>query len=323
MKYVKSLLLLLILCTVTNLSYAPPIPKEVIIERDYNIGVQRINSLLKQNEEAIEALGMFESNMDYTVYNEINALGCWQFIPGTMKFFGYGHITPAKFKANPNIFPQELQREVLQKKINYDIDILTSQYWRKKSTNYFEKYVGTTINGVKVTRFGILAMAHLGGVGGAIRFFDKAENPADINGTRLFDYLKKFSQYDYTDERILNKELKCLDYKRSYRKYALYYEQTFSYKWKTTLSFQNGMEIALILEHQKMSTSQGDLLLSWKSYPLELKRHYLNTIQGCLNQEVQHVLNMGSGLEIQRVKLNTTIQILGKHFSLGTVSQSI
>jgi hypothetical protein len=51
--------------------------------------------------------------------------------------------------------------------------------------------IGDTINGVPITREGIVNVAHLGGNAGARRFFETngQYNPADANGTRLSDYL--------------------------------------------------------------------------------------------------------------------------------------
>ena len=53
--------------------------------------------------------------------------------------------------------------------------------------------IGSVINGVTVTRQGLEAVAHLGGVGGMNRFIETGGryNPADANGTTLMDYLKR------------------------------------------------------------------------------------------------------------------------------------
>lgn len=57
--------------------------------------------------------------------------------------------------------------------------------------NDLGQYVGTSINGVPVTRNGMVSVAHLGGSGGLKRFLETGGryNPADANGTRLSDYL--------------------------------------------------------------------------------------------------------------------------------------
>ncbi|ANS06236.1 endolysin [Phage MedPE-SWcel-C56] len=56
-----------------------------------------------------------------------------------------------------------------------------------------DKFIGSTINGVTVTRSGLVAVAHLGGKGGMVKFVSTngKYNPADELGTTLTDYLRK------------------------------------------------------------------------------------------------------------------------------------
>lgn len=55
-----------------------------------------------------------------------------------------------------------------------------------------DRYIGQTIGGVEITRDGIVAMAHLGGMGGAAQYLESGGryNPADDNGTSLSDYAR-------------------------------------------------------------------------------------------------------------------------------------
>ncbi len=59
---------------------------------------------------------------------------------------------------------------------------------------YFNKSIGKVINGVKVTRNGLLAAAHLVGAS-AVKQWLKNPNivKADANGTKIEDYLEKFA----------------------------------------------------------------------------------------------------------------------------------
>lgn len=54
-----------------------------------------------------------------------------------------------------------------------------------------DRYIGQTVKGTLVTREGIVAMAHLGGIGGAERFLTSGGeyDPGDSNETRLSSYL--------------------------------------------------------------------------------------------------------------------------------------
>lgn len=58
-----------------------------------------------------------------------------------------------------------------------------------------EQYVGKTINGVEITRDGIVAMAHLGGIGGATQFLTSngqydPDDDKNGDGTKLSDYAR-------------------------------------------------------------------------------------------------------------------------------------
>ena len=317
MKYARKLLLLLIFQLVSYSMYAPPLPKWHEEEIICNMERQKIEKIKRQNEEAIKALGLYESGMDHTKWNSIGAMGTWQFIQSTLKHYGYGHITLNKFKRNPEIFNKELQRKLLMQKFEDDIKILSDQWWRPDSldVNYIEKYVGTEVRGVKVTLFGILAMAHLGGAGGVINFFDKAENPSDINGTSLLHYLRVFSNYDYCNEKILNERIACLEKKESLIKYKKYLQQKLKLRSKTSVSFQRGKETAMILELQKLPTFQENHIQRLLISHSELKCHYQNTIEEFLNQEVPYAPITIFGSEIPLVKSNRIIQVLGLHVS--------
>ena len=55
------------------------------------------------------------------------------------------------------------------------------------------QYEGQTMNGVPVTRSGMMAAAHLGGMGGLRQFLQTGgqHNPADAYGTSLADYMRQ------------------------------------------------------------------------------------------------------------------------------------
>jgi hypothetical protein len=66
--------------------------------------------------------------------------------------------------------------------VYYDIDI----------------YAGQKIKGIEITPSGMIAGAHLGGIGGLKNFLTSGgdNNPADANGTKIGDYVKMFAGYD-------------------------------------------------------------------------------------------------------------------------------
>lgn len=87
--------------------------------------------------------------------------------------------TPQAFMADP-----QLQARVEQ----WHFDDMR----RQAESLGLTRFVGQSINGVPITMDAILAMGHLGGMGGAQRFLESggSYNPADAYGTSLLDYAR-------------------------------------------------------------------------------------------------------------------------------------
>lgn len=86
-------------------------------------------------------------------------------------------ITPQQFLASP-----ELQQRTEQ----WHLSDMAQQAERMGLT----RYIGQNVGGVPITMDSILAMGHLGGMGGARRYLESGGqyNPADSFGTSLSDY---------------------------------------------------------------------------------------------------------------------------------------
>jgi hypothetical protein len=136
----------------------------------------------------INDLGLRESGNNWLSINSIGCFGEWQFDESTLKFLGYRRITLMKFKKDPEIFPRELQLQVLKTLIKVNLLILAD----------YERFIGDSINGVVITKSGMIAASHLGGAGSLEKFLDSKGkiNRKDIFGTSIFDYLKKFRCYE-------------------------------------------------------------------------------------------------------------------------------
>lgn len=123
-----------------------------------------------------------ESGGNFGAANSEGYVGRGQFGQDRLDDFsrahGIGRISTEQFRGNP-----EMQKSVEAWHFA-DINDFVSQ----RGLGQFE---GQQINGVPVTRAGIVAMAHLGGKGGAARYLATGGkyDPADSNGTRLSDYL--------------------------------------------------------------------------------------------------------------------------------------
>lgn len=136
----------------------------------------------------INDLGRRESGNNWMSVNCIGCFGEWQFAESTVQYLGYKHVTLRKFKKDPDIFPREMQRSVLESLIKVNLALL-----RK-----YECYIGDTIRGVVVTKSGMIAASHLGGAR-SLKLFLSSEgriNKTDVLGTSVCDYLKKFRYYD-------------------------------------------------------------------------------------------------------------------------------
>jgi hypothetical protein len=164
---------------------------------DFKLGMLKFKSLSdfvneKYHESEfsrfINDLGYSESGNNWLCVNRIGCFGELQFDESTLKCLGYRKITLKKFKANPGIFPRELQMEVLKTLIRVNLLILAD----------YEHFIGDSINGVIITKSGMIAASHLGGAGSLEKFLNSNGriNKKDVLGTSIFDYLKKFRNYD-------------------------------------------------------------------------------------------------------------------------------
>jgi hypothetical protein len=104
-------------------------------------------------ERFIDDLGKRESGNNWLSVNCIGCFGEWQFKESTVQYLGFKQVTLKKFKKNPEIFPPALQRSALESLIKVNMALLKD----------YERYIGKTINGVTVTKSGMIAAAHLGG----------------------------------------------------------------------------------------------------------------------------------------------------------------
>jgi len=194
----KSMIILFCILTSINLLFAPTI-QDTKYERPNEVQ-QRFLEFYKQKQDELrkeqidlflQKLGKLESNNNWEIYNPYGYMGEWQLGEMALKTIGYTNISFKKFKSNPNIFPPELQKEAVIKLIEYN---------EKYINTYFSHYIGKTINGVKITKAGLLAAAHLGGNGSVKKFLSSNGkiNKKDAYNTSIKDYLQKFSEINIT-----------------------------------------------------------------------------------------------------------------------------
>lgn len=189
MKRRKLFLLIIMLFTFSQITLAP--------NRDASFKLEIENFIKKQIEEEVkqiefekflEAVAYSESRGNPNVYNKYGYIGKYQFGYSTRKSCGYAYIRYSDFVKNPSIWSEQQQDSAM-------IILLSKNESHLK--DIIHRYNGHIIEGDTITKSGILAAAHLAGAGGVQKYFRNGYNPKDAYGTRLQDYLLKFSGYNF------------------------------------------------------------------------------------------------------------------------------
>lgn len=154
-----------------------------INEVQKNIPNYIIRSEPTELEKFLHHIALRESDNTPTVVNQYGMLGKYQFHPATIKILGY-RVTKTQFLSNP-----ELQDSVMVAYLRLN---------NKDLNSLITKYDNTVVKGIKVTRAGILAAAHLAGSDNVRSYLiDPNDNigTVDANGTTIREYMKTFSKY--------------------------------------------------------------------------------------------------------------------------------
>jgi len=200
----KRYLIILTILTITTTTIAPeapPIDKfargarylELKRERELN----EFNKILKEEHPDLFVLAMRESALihkgdsvpNYKVYNKLGYIGAWQIHWSYLESMGIYGVTFENFIEDPDgVFPFEVQLYAIQFMIHKNIEYLG---W------YYEYYPGRRVRGVNITEEGMVFAAHLGGAWGLKKFLKNGNNPHDINGTTIKDYLDYKNTFRY------------------------------------------------------------------------------------------------------------------------------
>lgn len=128
----------------------------------------------------VDAIGKAESSCRYNIVNKYGYMGKYQFGNAALKYIGF------------NVSRKKFLNSVILQEIAM-LKLLKSN--KKRLKKWINKYSGKKINGVVITESGILAGAHLGGVGGVRKFLDHGYDRKDAFGTPVSKYITKFSGY--------------------------------------------------------------------------------------------------------------------------------
>lgn len=134
-------------------------------------------------------LGELESRNDYTALNRFGYMGRYQFSKNTLLLLkNKGYLKISNHEINNFLFNPKAQEAAIVALIKCNDDYF-------KRGGLYERYLGNTIKGVRVTREGMLAGAHLVGPF-AVKQFLKSNGSiikSDANKTKVTEYMKQFS----------------------------------------------------------------------------------------------------------------------------------
>ena len=152
---------------------APTVPSP-----EFNIPVKK--PVVKNMELFLHDLGHRESGNRYHVVNKFGYMGKYQFGKSTLRTLKI-KVTKEAFLNSPDLQEYAMQQNLL--------------YNKKKLQKYIDRFEGQELNGILITESGILAAAHLAGPGNVKKFLRKGYEFKDGNGTKMTEYMVKFSGY--------------------------------------------------------------------------------------------------------------------------------
>jgi hypothetical protein len=129
-----------------------------------------------------EAIAFKESQGKYKKINSLGYLGKYQFGAQTLKTIGVHNSR--QFLNSPKMQEQAFIALIAKNK--------------SELKHIIERYEGQLVSGIRVTESGILAAAHLGGVGSVKKFFkhNGKRYLKDAYGTSIRSYMKDFGGYE-------------------------------------------------------------------------------------------------------------------------------
>jgi hypothetical protein len=159
----------------------PIISKIEIVKLEPKLEAEVEINRIKNTNAFLNDIGLRESSNRYKTVNRYGYLGKYQFSRKTLNDIGFKHVSNREFLSTPQI--QEEAMRILLEKNRFNL------------RHQIKKYDGKIVNGVLVTESGILAAAHLAGVGNVKEWFKNGKEFKDGNGTKLTSYLKTFAGY--------------------------------------------------------------------------------------------------------------------------------
>lgn len=163
--------------------------KAIIVDKKNNLKkieyrisrhIRNVNGKLRWNTYT-KVISRLESSNRYSVKNQYGYLGKYQIYGEYLSHFGY----------------EGSEDEFLKDKIGQETVMVNYTYNNVKLIRKYklENYIGHKINNIEVTMFGMMAGAHLVGIGSLMEYLDSDGQiiHKDGNNTSIEKYMKVFS----------------------------------------------------------------------------------------------------------------------------------
>ncbi len=159
----------------------------------------------KNLDDFYKDLGLRESRGNYKAKNRFGYLGKYQMGEQALTEAGYYKKTSKEynndwtgtFTGKDGVFSETdfLNNKIAQENAQ---TVYQKAQWKQLQANGSTKYIGQTINGIKITQSALLGGAHLVGSSGVHKFLSSNGqiDTKDRNGTAISQYMKKFQDYD-------------------------------------------------------------------------------------------------------------------------------
>ena len=166
--------------------------------------------MTRDYQQFLNDLGKRESNNNYGCENAFGFLGRWQF--GKPRLYDLGISLNGWHPKDRPVKRLVSKKHFLDNEDNIQ-DIIMDKHVDNLRDTIKVKHadsLGTMVNNIGITLSGLVAGAHLKGLGGVKQFLKGSDN-ADALGTKISEYISKFAGYDLTHKPIIKDEIAKID----------------------------------------------------------------------------------------------------------------
>jgi hypothetical protein len=186
----KIVIIAIILLSIASRVFAP---LDLISKTITEYKIFMLSKSVEQLELFLDSLGNAETHSPeiypwrgfktpYNVVNEKGAAGRWQLMPIARQDIGYNGSL--KHFLNSEAVQRDCVIKLFRK----------NKFYMEQYIPNFRDYIGKTIHGVEITYSGMIAAAHLAGIGGLIQFLKYGYDATDGHES-VKSYMKKFGGY--------------------------------------------------------------------------------------------------------------------------------